>query len=50
MPKGCFKRLEAKFARKPGIYDPAALAAKVSREKEGKRKFQAKAARGRRKG
>jgi hypothetical protein len=38
-----FKKLENKLAHKKGIYNPAGLAAKIGREKYGKKKFQAKA-------
>lgn len=43
-----FQKLESRLARKPGIKNPGALAASIGRKKLGKKKFQAKAARGRR--
>lgn len=44
-----FKALEGKLSAKPGVFDPAALAATIGRKKEGKAAFDKKAAAGRRK-
>ena len=44
-----FRRLKAKLGRKPGIYSPGGLAAKIGRAKYGKAGFAALAAKGRRK-
>lgn len=44
-----FDKLKNKLAKKPGIYDPAGLAAKIGREKLGKEKFQEKAIAGKKK-
>lgn len=43
-----FKSLTKKLAKKPGIKNPAALAASIGRKKFGKKKFQKLAAKGRR--
>jgi hypothetical protein len=43
-----FSRLSRKLAKRHGVRDPDALAASIGRRKYGKRKFQAKAAAGRR--
>ena len=43
---GRFAKLKGKLAKKPGIYDPGALAAKIGRKKYGKESFQKMAARG----
>lgn len=51
MAKGdgsAFKKLKGELARKPGITDPAALAASIGRKKYGTEEFQAMAAAGRR--
>jgi len=42
-----FQQLKKKLASKPGIYDPAGLAASIGRKKFGKSKFQSLASRGR---
>lgn len=42
-----FDKLKGKLARKPGIYSPGGLAAKIGREKLGKAAFQQRAAEGR---
>lgn len=42
-----FSRLEAKLARRKGVYDPAGLTAWIGRRSLGKAKFQEKAATGR---
>ena len=44
-----FDRLKSELAGKPGITDPAALAATIGRKKLGAAAFNAKAAAGRRK-
>jgi hypothetical protein len=38
-----FKKLENKLAKKPGVFDPAALAATIGRKKHGKKGMEAKA-------
>ena len=43
---GQFKKLEGKLAKKPGITNPAGLAAKIGREKYGKEQFGKMAERG----
>ncbi len=43
-----FVALESKLASRPGVKDPAALAASIGRKKLGKGKFQALAAKGER--
>lgn len=49
MPKTRFDALKAKLADKPGVTDPAALAATIGRKKLGDKAFNARAAAGRRK-
>lgn len=44
-----FDKLKGKLTDKPGVTDPAALAAAIGREKLGNRAFQARAAAGKRK-
>lgn len=44
-----FDELAGRLAKKKGVTDPKALAAEIGRDKLGKKKFQAKAAAGRRK-
>lgn len=44
-----FDRLKAKLGGKPGVTDPAALAAEIGRKKHGKTAFQRMAAAGRKK-
>lgn len=44
-----FKSLTRKLAAKPGVYNAPALAAAIGRKSLGKKKFQALAARGRKK-
>lgn len=44
-----FDKLKGELATKPGVTDPAALAATIGRKKLGADKFNAKAAAGRRK-
>jgi hypothetical protein len=46
---GKFAALEAKLAAKKDVTDPAALAATIGRKKLGKKKFDALAAKGRKK-
>lgn len=41
-----FAALKSKFAKKPGITNPGALAASIGRKKYGKAKFQSLAAKG----
>lgn len=41
-----FAALKGKLAGRPGIKDPAALAASIGRKKYGKKKFQSLAAKG----
>ena len=43
---GRFKALESKLANKPGVTNPAALAASIGRKKYGAAKFQKLAAKG----
>lgn len=43
-----FARLSRKLSRRKGVRDPDALAASIGRKKYGKKKFQEKAAAGRR--
>ena len=45
---GRFQKLKGELAKK-GVDDPAALAASIGRKKYGKKKFQAMAAKGKRK-
>lgn len=45
-----FAALERELSKKPGIHDPAALAASIGRKKFGKVRFQKLSAAGRRKG
>ena len=47
---GRFKALKKELAGKKGVKDPGALAAAIGRKKLGKAKFQALAAKGRKKG
>ena len=42
-----FKALEGKLAGRPGVYDPAGLAASIGRNKFGKKRYQEMAAAGR---
>jgi hypothetical protein len=42
-----FSRLKAKLAKKPGVADPAALAAHIGRKKFGAKRFSRLAAAGR---
>jgi hypothetical protein len=49
MPQTRFDALKAKLADKPGVTDPAALAATIGRKKLGDKAFNARAAAGRRK-
>lgn len=44
-----FDELKGKLAAKPGVSDPAALAAAIGRKKLGDKEFNARAAAGRRK-
>ncbi len=44
---GRFAKLEGELAQKPGIANPAGLAAKIGRENLGKAKFQGLAEKGR---
>jgi hypothetical protein len=46
---GRFAKLKGQLAKKPGITDPGALAAKIGRKKYGKEQFQKMAVRGRKK-
>lgn len=41
-----FARLKEELSHKPGVYDPAALAATIGRKKLGKKRFQRLAAAG----
>jgi len=43
---GRFAKLKAKIAKKGGVSNPAAVAASIGRKKYGKKKFQAMAAKG----
>ena len=45
---GRFKKLRASIAKRGGVSDPGAVAAAIGRRKYGKKRFQAMAARGRR--
>lgn len=45
-----FSKLQGQLAKKPGITNPGALAAKIGRAKYGKKKFQAAAAAGKKLG
>ena len=44
---GRFAKLKNKLAGKPGIYNPAGLAASIGRKKYGKKKFSKLSAKGR---
>jgi hypothetical protein len=44
---GRFRQLEANLAKKPGIKNPAAVAASIGRKKYGKKRFAKLSAKGR---